>query len=623
MNDLKYFINLATEVFRDRGVKKKIEYYSEIDMIIDCDYELPEALREVSWLQGRKFVSTAPADSVNAAGRAFAERMPILNIQPLSNMPEEYARVERLETALEWDFKKMNARGTKPAHWQIVESAMKYCKVALQTEYMPYMFKGRDKDNYVKAVLKSGNFNWRVHHPSTVFCQTGPYGVPEFVVSRTKRTVNWIVSKFGKDNKGVKKMLSNMKEDDLANQLKQEVYYYDVMTWEERAQWASFTEVESSDSVSGDFEFLREKHNQPFMNWVIVDYSDFILKGVIDADLWKNSNALRTMTFAKAVDVVAHPSLWIQTVSGDLQDVNRAEDSPNEALVTGTTTRVQELRPPQIDPQLENIRTIAESEIFRTTVAQILASVQDIGKTATFSTVNAMLQAAVTQLTLSKSCAESAEQQAFSQNLLWVNYSKIDWVVYRNKSKTVGGTTYPAGQEIIVTKSMDVNDIPPEHRNTITPIEPENLYITVSLQPKAITDKQAEQTMAINQYERLGGSLEMLYDDFGFGDYSQHEQRRGLEDLSKAEVESEQKRILMQPDLEAQQMQMEQQMAQQQEMQQQQMAAESARQEQQNSAFAGTQGFDPRSGGLPPAAAAPGMGREQVTGETVAGDQLA
>ena len=632
MNKLGYFVDIADQVFEDGGVKKKIDYYQSVDDMMDCSYDLPNALENVSWLKGRKFVSTAPADSVNAAIRTFAERKPVINIQPLSSMQKEYERVERQETALEWDFKKMNARGTRPVHWQITNSAMRYCKVALQTEYIPYSLKGRKKDNYVKAVLKSGAFNWRVHHPSTVFCQDGPYGVPEFVVSRTRRTVNWLVSKYGKDNKGVREMLGDLSDDDLATQLDQAVYFYDVTTWEERAQWAAFTETNSIDTtVTDGYEFMREEHKMPFMNWVVIDYSDFILKSVIDADLWQNENALRTMTFAKAVDVVAHPSLWIRTVSGDLEDVNRAEDSPNEAIVSSTTTDVRELRPPQIDPQLSQVREMARSEIFQSTVAQVLASVEKIGQTATFSTVNAMLQAAVTQLTLSKACAEQAEQKAFTQNLLWVDYTDMDWRVYRDKSKTVNGNTYPTGQEIIITKSKDVATIPPEYVNTITPIEPENLYITVTLQPKAITDKQSEQVMAINQHERLGGSLDMIYDEYGFGEYSQHEQRRKLEDLMNAEVEAEQRRITMQPDLEAQQMQMEQQMQMQQQMQQeqqmqmeQQVAAENARQEQMQPAFTGSQNLDMRNMyGMSAQQAAPGMGREQITGETVEGEGLA
>lgn len=625
MNKLEHFVALADSVFKNTETKAKINQYLEIDKMLACDFELPDALKKVGWLQNRKFVSTAPADAVNSAVRAFADRGPVINVQPFSSYPEEFARVERIERALEWELENMGTKGKKPIHWQIVDSAMKYCKVALQTEYLPYVFKGREKDNYIKAVLKSSKFNWRLHHPATVFSQDGPYGVPEFVVSRTKRTANWLASKFGQENKGVKEMLSKMKGD-LATQLDQELWYYDVMTWNERACWASFTNGGSDDTVTKGFEFMLDEHKLPFMPWVIVDNEDPILKSVIDANLWDTSNIIRTMVFAKTVDMVEQPQFWIQTMTGDLEDVSRAEGGVNEPIVTSKTTNIQQLRPPQIDPQLENIKNMAESEIYRSTAAEVLASVQNISSGTPFSTVNAMLQAALTQLALAKNAAERAETLALKQSLDWINFTDIPLEMYRTKGRTVGDNTYERGQEIILVKAMDVEDIPEGREETITPLT-ETVYMTVTLQPNAITDKQMEQTMAINEYERLKGSLDMIWEKYGLGDYSQHQVRRKMEDLTDAAVEAEAKRILQQPDLEAaaqqMQMQQEQQMQMQQEQMQQQemMAAEGARLDQQSPAFSGMEGVDPRAGGMP--TGQPGMGREQLTGQSVGGEDLA
>ena len=71
-----------------------------------------------------------------------------------------------------------------------------------------------------------------------------------------------------------------------------------------------------------------------------------------------------------------------------------------------------------------------------------------------------------------------------------------------------------------------------------------------------------------------------------------------------------------------QMMMQQQQMAQQQQMMPQDpnMAAQDMRQA---GAFAGAEGFDMRNGGMPPQQSAPGVGREQITGQDSQGTALA
>src|SRR3990167_9974318 len=154
---LEFYAEMADEVVSKE--KDKIDLYLEIDRMMNCEYENPRELDALPWIKGRKFVTTAPADAANAAARAFAARAPILSVHPLSDEPEEYERVERMETALEWEFKRMNMIGKKPVHWQIVGDAMRYCKIALQVEYLPYAFKKAKKDNRIKSILRNTNLD--------------------------------------------------------------------------------------------------------------------------------------------------------------------------------------------------------------------------------------------------------------------------------------------------------------------------------------------------------------------------------------------------------------------------------------------------------------------------------
>src|SRR3990172_7373679 len=117
---LEYYTGLVSEVFEDRGVMEQIARFEKIDKMLCCVYENPKELQALPWIKDRKFVTTAPADAANAATRAFASREPILSVQPLAANDAEYARVERIETALMWEFQRMNMVGKKPVHWQVV-----------------------------------------------------------------------------------------------------------------------------------------------------------------------------------------------------------------------------------------------------------------------------------------------------------------------------------------------------------------------------------------------------------------------------------------------------------------------------------------------------------------------
>src|SRR3990167_5605844 len=411
-----------------------------------------------------------------------------------------------METALEWEFKRANMIGKKPIHWKIVESAMRYCKIALQVEYLPYALKGMEKDNRVKSILRNSNFNWYLHHPGTVHVLESQYGTEE-VIKRGQYSPQELIYKFGKDNPGVRKMMADYEKDDHAAMLDQSLVFTDIYTWDARVQFAA-AGGNKDDSTTADYEFRREEHSLPFIPWVVVDHEDPILKSVVDAGLWDNANAIRTIVFSKAITMAAEPRFWVQTATGDLQGVEQDPTNPNQPLVLPPGAQVGNFPPNQIDQQMANIQNMADSDVFRTSVAQVLSSVESIGAQSTFSTVNAMLQAALTQLVLAQTAAERAEQLAFKQCLEWIDYSEIPLVSYRPKTKTVGDNVHEAGQEITLTGQ----DYDGENEN-VTVFDVENLYLDVHLQPKAITDKQAEITNAINIHQNLGGSAEMLFDE--------------------------------------------------------------------------------------------------------------
>ena len=168
---------------------------------------------------------------------------------------------------------------------------------------------------------------------------------------------------------------------------------YDYTDWDARVKWISSngTANDVNRDAPRGIELMRKERSISFLPWVFVDNEEPILKQMVQAGLWDNVNILRTMQFSKAVDMVAHPEYWIQTPDGTLRGVSIDNTNPNQPLVTQAGVNVQQLRPPVIDPQMATLTSQAESEVFRTTVAQILASVEKYAGNQNFSVVNAML----------------------------------------------------------------------------------------------------------------------------------------------------------------------------------------------------------------------------------------
>lgn len=634
MPNLDYYIDMAKKVrTANKGSNDMIK---EIRRMLACDYENPTELQKLEWIGERKFVSTAPADAADAATRSFAARAPNISIQPLTSSLDEYARAERIESALKWEFQRMNKRLLKQSpHWKVVKSAMQFCKVCIQVEYLPFTFKD-DKSIRAKNLLRQSKFMWHVHDADTAWPVEGPYG-QEAAVKIQKYSAEYLIALHGRDNKGVRKLLADIDEGDgdYGDRLKRKYTYYDITDWKNRVQFAG-------ENDEATYVFMNEEHKMPFINWVIVDNEDPILKSVVNAGLWDNANAINTIIFSKAIQLAADPSMVIATTSGDLSGVSKDESNPSQPIVTDNNTRVTELRGRQIDQQMAQIKQMADSDIFRSSVAQVLASIETIGKQSTFSTVNAMLQAALTQLYLAQDAAERAEAMAFTKMLEWIDYTDIPYVAYRPISKSVGEKDYKKGQQILITGSNYEGDDQPN----ISVFDLDFLYLDVKLQPKSITDKQAEITNEINIHERLGGSKQQAFERLDLGDYSIEEARRNEETLLEAEIAAEAQRMQAQVQVDTQkqimllQTQITQMMQAQQMQQQAALAAANGGppsnggpptqaggnanlQARGNGQFAGAQGFDIRSGENPPAGAAPGRGREQLTGQTADGEVLA
>src|SRR5512147_2319334 len=193
LKPLSYYAASAREAIKNDNDRDNT--YQQIDEASRSIFENPPELKALPWIQERKFVTTAPADALNAAIRTFAARMPRVEIQPLSDAPEEYERTEQHEELMKWEFTRMNMVGKKSPHWKIVEYAMKYCAVAIETAYLPYVYQGKEKDPRIQEILRSRHFRWDVHDPSNVHVRESD-DILESVVNCSVKTAQELVDMF-------------------------------------------------------------------------------------------------------------------------------------------------------------------------------------------------------------------------------------------------------------------------------------------------------------------------------------------------------------------------------------------------------------------------------------------
>lgn len=633
MNNITYYQNIAREDIASNAGRNKM--YADIDAMIECTFKLPEALTALEWIGNRKFISNAPRNATNAATRTFSSLMPSIQIDPLTPDEKEWERVDKMETAIEWHFKQLNVGRKKSPLWKIVESAVKYCNVSLQTEYIPYS-KKRQTGKRITQIKKKGDFNFITHHPSTVNARYSDDSL-ECVTLCNERTVTDLIYQFGEDNEGIKRFISEMEskpENKGADLRRKKVAFFDYMDYTDRVIWFTDTQgSEMSARVGGEnsaYVIKMEEHKLPFIPWVVKDNEEPLLKNVYDT--WANLNIIKTIIFSKHVALAGHPSFAVEVLS-QTDEVEIDNTSPLNILKLTSGQKAYPLPSLPIDPQLSKTEADLDSQIYQSSAASILGSVERLaGQGDSFSSMNAVLQAALAQLGLVRLTAEQALTEAFHQVFRWIHYSKEPLHAYRSATKDQGREDYRKGSQIVI-----MGGDAPEEMNNENEIwfDPDELYITVSLKSNTITDEQGRITNEINKVERLGFSRQSAYENVGGMNFEQEQEQRAAEMLfdNEVQIEVQKKQIELQLWQQQQQMQMQMQM-QQAQMQQQQQAQQQAMQAQgqapQNAnqdmnaagAFAGAQGMDMRAGGQAPQGGAPGVGREQVNQADAQGTPL-
>lgn len=568
---MKHYQELAYQVIENAADRQKL--YQNIRDIYDCNFTMPDALQRLAWIKNRKFVSIAPKVALQGAVRSFATNLPHINIDPMDGTDKAWEISDRLERGVEWMYDHMNRRGEQSAQWKIIESAVLYCAVAFQTEYLPHALKGKVGPQY-DELRRRGLFNWVVQPIEAVFPSWGKHGL-NHVVLAYMRTVQDVIDEFGMDNPGVVKLMEQIRNiDPRAALRKTYVQFYDFADIEWRVIWMTLAgERQSFSNIIDDNPciLLKEKHGLGFIPWVVVDNREPILKALVDGDVWRNANILNTIQQSMFIALASHPRYWTNTATG--KGVTVDFDDPNNTLdlKPGETAGVMDN--PQIDPGLAAAVAAIDAQIYEASAPRVISSAEKLAeKGAAFSTINAIVQLSLAQLALSKVTAERAIEEGIYQMFRWIQHSGLP--LFTRMARTTRGQSPMLA---IVPGPLGTNASPAEVSFDLS-----ELYITVELQSQTLIDESGRINNAIQKYEKLGVSQATAMEEVGIN-HPDHEQ--------KVRRDEELRGIVPQG--------------------------------KQTSNFPAAQGIQTSKGGVTAQQYSPFQGREQITSTTSSGDAVA
>ena len=448
------------EKLHDRLVehyRKRNELYDQVDDHVHSIWELPEEIKDVSWMRTVK--TTDPADAIATTVRTFATHSPKFRLTPMANNAPNRQRANEIEQILRWHWKRASQRSEVRPLWDIVESAARYAMVACQVVYLPCQFETfktmGTSDPRAKAALSLGPYAIVPNHPSGIYPQYSSLML-EGVLSVRQETADDFCSFWGDR---AKKLKSALREDGNMEY----VTVWDYTDYEERVVFAFIAQKDDEDSGK-KFEIVNEVHGLPFLPWIVKKWGNTLdssskervnpmLGSLIEAGQWPTQNVLESIGTSLVIQRSAHPVAYDETPNGEGLDVDYSEPATTVHGRTGMT-KYQPLPAPSIDPQIAAYTDRMGARMSKATVARVLQNL-DFPSGTPYSSVNQILDAAMSAIAPFKLLAQDAVAGIAKNMLEWASFWKDDLTGY-GSSKSTMGKEYTLKWDEFDPKDLDI-----------------------------------------------------------------------------------------------------------------------------------------------------------------------
>lgn len=587
--EFEYYREKARQLIKSK--KQDIDLFADIDEAFSHSWELPT---EVASLPGmRKFSSTDAHDALSAAIKTVAAAS--VNLDVIAPHPgEDNAQIaDEIQTAMQHQWNLLKKRSVMNPWWEMVESAVKYGKVAGQLVHVDNLPETGKKKKYVK---RFGDFALILHNSASVFEDYSPQSLDGVLLAQSMRFVD-VRRLYGE--KADDLLDSTKKNEELAtNEYEMEVYVYDWTDFDDRLVWA-----EASNTMNGGSEdsviLKDEKNKLPFINWFVRRTNDPLMKAIVETRLIKNFNILLSLRYYTVATLAAYPRMWSRTPTGEGLDVNWTDPGGQIQMRVGEEAGMNPS--PSTDENINKIIDDTQAKVYQATqIARSLTSLESIAPGTPFSTINAMREAGIASLGEITRILTDALEDIFCHMMYWSQYMNKPMRGRRKFDTDPLDSMMSKGAQVFVNL----------HDFNLSDIE-----IEVELRPDATTDRQGRANLAIMLMEKLHVGPQQAWEIAGVRNGKQSNAEWMAYQVALAELEAEKRRIVGAVDVELAG-------AVNQQQQPQQPPPQPPQQDQTQPQFEAAKGMNNQQGGQPVAPLAPQATREQVSGRDVSGREI-
>jgi len=600
--------------------------FSKMDDFWHNEWNWPNPTKP-EWVH--KVTSSDPHDALRSSTQILGSVSPQVKVHPLADDEQSKEHTDLLEKALQWQLNRLLARNRGNKTENVVQSALQYAMVTMQTIYLPYEQEKYRKSGdtmmqkRMKAAQAYGDFALIMRHPADVFPTSSEFLPVEDVIYRRVYTKPEFKATFPQWKKWEGSI-------DLDEQSEGFIIVFEKMNFEGQLLWAqNIPTLDNLDDVYSGTKIIDRKHGIDFLPWIVRStgaefYSDPdkqlkpLLYPVYKTGHWDIQNVVLSLLESEVISYAASPRGVVKSYNP--WDIQVDYGDPGRLIRLSPEDEYQQIMPPGIDKGLGDALDILNSMIGKETVSRMIQN-PEMKADVPFSAMNLIFQLGANTLEPFKKLSEIALADVCRQMLKWVHQDGRPLVSWSPKK----------GEE-----GMQIKIDPKDY-------DEDEIFITVKLTADVPTDKVAKVNAAVMMNKQLKYPAARAMEEVGVQDPQQ---------AIKEWEEDQRREAALQLQIEKDRMQMEQMM----QMQMQKTAAMAQQVEQmkmqnmqrnanpyqqpipggqQPMDMSGGavgppmldqmsgQGFDTAMGGQPGIQGAPGATREAITGQTRAGGEIA
>ena len=376
----EYYTSLAEEMIAQDVERDKV--FAQIDEMMHLSYQLPDP---VGAIQGvHKVTSSDPFDAVRAATNVLSASAPRLKMAPLGTDPENKRVANEREMILSWWFQGAQKRPRATILRDVVQAAMRYDEVCLQTVYLPWEERARKASGrrVPKWSSRHGPFAINVHNPRDVHHVSSVYGLEAVCVVKSE-PAHRVLNEWGEAASRLRNFLEGKTKKDGSWVFKHvtTLYYQD--------EEVTYVTAYPSENAGGGLQGERinlvapAEHGLHFIPWVCLYGGSNLERGGEHARLpllyplvrngsWATQNILSTMAMSRAIWNFAKARTRITGPSpADAVEYDYDEHLGGAELVRPGHA-VEDLRAPELEVGLLTLADRIAAQIGKSTVPAII-----------------------------------------------------------------------------------------------------------------------------------------------------------------------------------------------------------------------------------------------------------